>query len=132
MTDRRNAPTHRQSLYPVVDGDGRLQSVITRQRMAELATTDSLPSVSTLAVMGDQDPVVAYPDEPLRVVVYRMAETGFTRMPVVERGDTAKLAGMISLEDLLHARTRNLTEERSRERVLRIRLPFQGVAVKSS
>ncbi len=27
-------------------------------------------------------PVVAYPDEPLRAVVYRMAETGFTRLPV--------------------------------------------------
>ena len=32
-------------------------------------------------------PIVAYPDEPLRVVVYRMAETGLTRLPVVERGD---------------------------------------------
>jgi hypothetical protein len=31
---------------------------------------------------------------------------------------------MRSLEDLLHARVRNLDEERSRERVLRIRLPF--------
>ena len=57
---------------------------------------------------------------------YRMAETGFTRMPVVERDEDRKLVGMISLEDLLHARTRNLTEERSRERVLRIRLPFGG------
>ena len=32
-----------------------------------------------------KDPVVAYPDEPLRVVVFRMAEKGITRMPVVER-----------------------------------------------
>ena len=35
----------------------------------------------------------------------------------------AKLAGMISLHDLLRARTRTLEEERTRERVLRIRLP---------
>ena len=41
------------------------------------------------------DPVVAYPDEPLRVVVYRMAETGLTRFPVVDRGDKRKLLGMI-------------------------------------
>jgi hypothetical protein len=33
---------------------------------------------------------------------------------------------MVSLEDLLRARVRNLSEERSRERVLRIRLPFRG------
>jgi chloride channel protein, CIC family len=121
----------KQSLYPVVDGDGRLEAVITRQRMSELSAVDSLPGLSTLAELGDQEPVVAYPDEPLRVVVYRMAETGFTRMPVVERGLTRKLAGMVSLEDLLHARTRNLTEERSRERVLRIRLPFQGATAKT-
>jgi CBS domain-containing protein len=67
---------------------------------------------------------VAYPDEPLRVVVNRMAETNLTRFPVVERDSGNKLAGIVSLEDLLHARTRNLDEERTRERVLRIRLPF--------
>jgi hypothetical protein len=39
---------------------------------------------------------------------------------------------MVSLEDLLHARTRNLTEERERERVLRIRLPFQDAAISGS
>jgi hypothetical protein len=32
---------------------------------------------------------------------------------------------MVSLEDLLMARSKNLTEERARERVLRLRLPFQ-------
>jgi CBS domain-containing protein len=55
-----------------------------------------------------------------------MAETGLTRMPVVERGENRKLAGMISLQDLLAARTRSLTEERARERVLRIRIPYTG------
>jgi chloride channel protein, CIC family len=53
-----------------------------------------------------------------------MAETGLTRFPVVERSDERRLAGMVSLDDLLRARTRNLEEERKRERVLRIRLPF--------
>lgn len=69
-------------------------------------------------------PVVAYPDEPLRAVVYRMAESGFTRFPVVERDDPQELIGMISLNDLLKARVRNLEEERNRERVLRMRLLF--------
>ena len=32
--------------------------------------------------------MVAYPDEPLRVIVHRMAETGLTRFPVVDRGST--------------------------------------------
>jgi CBS domain containing-hemolysin-like protein len=53
-----------------------------------------------------------------------MAETGLTRMPVVDRDDPQKLLGMISLVDLLQARTRDLEEERRRERILHLRLPF--------
>jgi hypothetical protein len=33
---------------------------------------------------------------------------------------------MISLQDLLLARVKNLNEERHRERVLQLRLPFPG------
>jgi CBS domain containing-hemolysin-like protein len=77
-----------------------------------------------LAAMLRKEPVVAYPDEPLRVVVYRMAELSLTRFPVVDRSDDRKLIGIVSLSDLLAARARNLQEERRRERVLRIHLPF--------
>jgi len=87
--------------------------------------SDSDPPSRRLADLAI-DPVLAYPDEPLRVVVYRMAELGLTRFPVVERGDRRKLLGIIGLRDLLAARTRNLEEERSRERVLRVRLPLPG------
>lgn len=59
--------------------------------------------------------VCASPDEPLRMAVYRMAEHGVTRMPVIE-GE--RVVGVVSLEDLLKARTRHLEEERRRERVL--------------
>src|ERR1700736_3848315 len=76
--------------------------------------------------VASQVVVVAYPDEPLRVVVYRMAETGLTRFPVIDDENSRKVVGIISLEDLLHARVRNLEEERRRERVLRIHLPFAG------
>jgi hypothetical protein len=50
-----------------------------------------------------------------------MAETGLTRLPVVERGTPARLLSVISLRDLLSARVRMLEEERHRERTLRIR-----------
>jgi len=61
--------------------------------------------------------VVAYEDEPLRVVVFRMAETGVTELPVVARSDEHVL-GVIALADLLTARTRILDAERRRERLL--------------
>ena len=110
-----------QFLYPVIDDDNRLHGVITRRHLQKALTED--PPKRTLADLAI-DPVLAYPDEPLRVVVYRMAELGLTRFPVVDRGDHRKLLGIIGLRDLLTGRTRNLEEERSRERVLQIRLPL--------
>ena len=68
---------------------------------------------------------MAHSDEPLRAVVLRMAETGLTRVPVVDPNN-GQLAGMISLDDLLLARVRYLREERHREQVLRLRFPFGG------
>jgi len=107
-----------QYLYPVVDAERRVRGVITRKALRRLI--DSAEPGTTLGeVAGKAE--VAYSDEPLRVVVHRMAESGFTRMPVVESG-TQELAGMISLSDLLQARTRNLEEERKRERVLHVRV----------
>jgi H+/Cl- antiporter ClcA/CBS domain-containing protein len=111
-----------QHLYPVLDEHQRMQGVITRSDLRKWlaephAANESLRDLA-------KNPVVAYPDEPLRVVVYRMAETGLTRFPVVERGADGKLAGVIGLQDLLSARTRNLAEERDRERVLRLRVPI--------
>ena len=64
--------------------------------------------------------VVAYPDEPLRAVVYRMAETGKTVLPVLDPVSDEPV-GVISLNDLLHARVRAHEEEHKRERVLRFR-----------
>ena len=109
-----------QHLYPVVDNERRIRGVITRKQLREL-TESAVSGVS----LGDVlvEPIVAHPDEPLRVAVLRMAETGFTRLPVVD-SDTGQLSGMISVHDLLMARVRNLNEERHRERVLRLRLPF--------
>jgi len=60
--------------------------------------------------------VFAYEDEPLRIVVFRMAETGLTELPVVSRDDEHAV-GVVALTDLLVARTRILEAERRRERL---------------
>ena len=66
--------------------------------------------------------VTAFGDEPLRVVVHRMAETGLTRLPVVDRMNPKKVVGQVTLEDLLKARVRHLDEERTRERTRPVHL----------
>jgi CIC family chloride channel protein len=66
------------------------------------------------------DMQVAFADETLRTVVYRMAEAHLTELPVVEREHPGKPVGSISLHDLLQARVRNLEEETRRERHLNL------------
>ena len=122
-----------QLLYPVVEKDRTLVGVIPRRRLKEIVAGGSTNPNTSIADMAIDKPVVAYSDEPLTMVVYRMAETGFNRMPVLESEGNRKLAGMIALDDLLRARTRSLEEERHRERVLRIHLPFgRGRALEAS
>ncbi len=113
-----------QHLFPVVGADNSLLGVVTRNHLLKLfeqAQRES--SVKRLVEIATPNPTIAFADEPLRVVVYRMAESGFTRFPVLDPKND-QLVGMVSLDDLLRARTRNLDDERARERVLRIRMPF--------
>ena len=136
-----------QWLYPMVDAERTLLNVVTRRELEKLVTEaegtesfmliDHVPFKPTL--------VVAYPDEPLRVIVNRMARSGFTRLPVIDRrakpreGSAAehsrargtapavlKLVGLISITDLLRARVVNLEAETKRQRVLPIRLFMPG------
>ena len=115
-----------QHLYPVLDSEGRLAGVITRKDLRKLAAEHD--GARAIGEFVRSAPAVAYANEPLRVVVDRMAASGFTRMPVLDPAEGGKLVGMLSLEDLLRARARNLSEERDRERVIRIRLPFSSLA----
>jgi len=87
---------------------------------------DALDQTGTqLAAILKTRPIVASPDESLRMIVYRMAETGLTRFPIVSR-EHGFLVGMIALNDLLKARALNLEAEQRRERVFgaHIALPF--------
>lgn len=111
-----------QALYPVLKEENNLAGVVTRNDIRNLAAegVEGKPVGTVLR----RKPVVAYAGEPLRVIVYRMASSGFTQMPVLEEPGKNRLVGMISLEGLLRARAHNLSEERDREQVIRIRLPF--------
>ena len=111
----------RQRLYPVVDQDRRLVGVVPRNELQRLIESSNGQGLQE-AIRHDAK--VAYPDEPLRVVVHRMAETGLTRFPVVEGNGSKKLVGMVSLDDLLKARTQTLDAERRRERFLPLHLMF--------
>lgn len=128
LTEGQSQQRGIQHLYPVVDGQAQIEGVATRHDLMNLVHNE--PGKRQLADCIQASPVVAYEDENLRSVVYRMAETGYTRFPVVEREHPEQLVGMVSLQDLLKARSRNLTEERERERLLHLRLLFPSRAKK--
>jgi chloride channel protein, CIC family len=113
-----------QGLYPVVDTQGNLTGVLTSSNLHELMIRN-LDRVELTTVQESLvQPAIAYPDEPLRVAVQRMAETGLTRFPVVSHDDPPRLVGMLSLSAVLRARARNLEAERRREQILPMRTFF--------
>jgi chloride channel protein, CIC family len=108
-----------QRLYPIIGSTDRLLGVVPRVELQTLVDTQAANPDGQLAAITRTTPTVAFSDEPLRVIVHRMAETSLTRFPVVERG-TMKVVGIVALDDLLKARARNLDSEKRRERILRI------------
>jgi CBS domain-containing protein len=113
-----------ECLFPTLDSTGALVGVITRRDL-EKATREwpatliaSGADGHALAGFLRRNIVTARADEPLRLVVHRMAETGLTRIPVVDPDNPTRLMGLVTLKDMLKARTRHLEEERRRERVL--------------
>jgi len=128
-TDHRRS----QRLLPVVDAEGRLVGVLTRSDVGR-ALEEHVNDRATIQLrqLARPNPVEAHPDEPLRVVVNRMADTGITRFPVVERDGPKspgletgrRLLGIVALSDLLKARAHQLDEEYHREQVLQVRLGF--------
>jgi H+/Cl- antiporter ClcA/predicted transcriptional regulator len=118
---RSDDKLRRQALYPVLGQQRQFVGIVTRGGLLD-ATSDSNLDGKRVSEIVHANPVVAYPDEPLRAVVYRMADRGVTRVPVVTRERPREMVGMISLRDLLAARARNLDDERRRERVLQLRM----------
>jgi CIC family chloride channel protein len=117
--------TRGQRLYPVVDDSHSLVGTMTRADLNSFLSNVTPAESFTVLVreIMEMEPMIAHPDEPLRMVVNRMAATGRTRFPVIQRGPSQQLIGVIGLEDLLKAREVALHEEHYRERVLRLRIP---------
>ncbi len=115
--ERRSA-ARRQRLLPVVDADERLLGAIPWVDVLEqVARGDGRATAAQSMV---RDLIVAYPDETLHVVAYRMAQEQVGVLPVVEHGRPDKLCGIVTQFDLLAAQERILEEERHRERVLHV------------
>src|SRR3546814_5774574 len=93
---------HRQRLYPVLDDAGRLVGLTTRRDMLNAALAEHTPPDATIGSIMNAAPIIAYPDETLRELSYRMADRNVTRLPVVMRGDPAQIVGVVTVRSEEH------------------------------
>ena len=114
-----------QRLFPMQDADGKMVGVIPRWDLEQFLAGRKGPTLASLVI---ENPTTAFSDERLLSVVQRMANSGFTKLPVVTREDTSKVLGIVSLTDLLKARLAAQDVEERRERVLQLSVPllFRG------
>ncbi|HTD95312.1 MAG TPA: chloride channel protein, partial [Edaphobacter sp.] len=120
--------SHWQRLFPLLDGEGRLVSILTRTQMMVAAKQADLSR--PLAEDGTASPRKVAPTDTLRQVAAWMAESKLTRYPVLDR--EGKFVGIVTIDDLLLARSKEALRESDRTRVLRLRWPFgrsESVAV---
>jgi H+/Cl- antiporter ClcA len=113
-----NYAAWRQQLYPVVGPEGMV-GVVTRGALFEARTARPEAPVADLVVV---DPVVTHADQPLRHVAELMAWHDVTTIPVLDRGESGRVVGIVTLPQLLAGRARDQQEARERERLLRVRL----------
>jgi CBS domain-containing protein len=99
---------------PVVDEAGRLAGVTTRRALIARAA-------GTVAGATIPATAVCFADDTLRDVANTLAAHEVSSAPVVDRTDPHRIHGVITVEQLLHARRRDLHEEHHRERVLTVR-----------
>ena len=119
----RNDNPRGQRVYPLIDANQFVTGVLTRHDVEKMRRNLNGDGSTPLAEVVARTPVVAYPDERLRMVVNRMAATGLTHFPVVKQAGSPELVGLIGLQDLLKARELSVADEHHRERVLRLRVP---------
>ena len=112
--------SHWQRLFPLVDGAGGLVGVLTRSQMMAAAKQSDLSQ--PLIKDGTASPMTVGPSDTLRHVAVAMADSKLTHYPVVD-GD-GKFVGIITIDDLLVARSKEKLRESNRTRVLRLRWPF--------
>lgn len=112
--------SHWQRLFPLLDKDGKLVSLLTRTQMIAAAKQADLSR--PLAKDGNPSPKTMTPTDTLRQVAAAMADSKLTRYPVLD--DEGKFVGIITIDDLLLARGKERQREFNRTRVLRLRWPF--------
>jgi CBS domain-containing protein len=112
--------SHWQRVFPLLDADGRMRALLTRSQMITAARKGG--ASESLVKDGNETPHVMLPTDTLRQAASVMADLKLTAFPVVD--PDGKFAGILTIDDLLTARSKEAMREGDRQRVLQPRWPF--------
>lgn len=99
---------HGHQGFPIVDREGAVVGVLTRR---DFARTD-VPPDTPLGDLVKRPPILVFEDTSLRDAVETMAREDIGRLPVVARGTSGPVTGMLTRSDVLRVHTERLEEER--------------------
>jgi chloride channel protein, CIC family len=108
----------RHKTYPVVNEAGRVVALASRSDALAFVNDPQPGEVALGEALGSRQMVIGTPEEPLSRLVERMVQDDSGRAPIVDP-ETGRLVGLVSRQDLLRIRARQVSEERERSRVLR-------------
>lgn len=116
LADRiaQNDPTltQHQALL-ILNGDGQLVGIITRGDV--LRALDNGDQEKTVLEAGNDELIVAYPDESVHEAISRMLSYNVGRLPVVDRNNPQRLVGYLGRSGIMQARLQRQAEEHIRE-----------------
>ncbi|MGZ7032920.1 MAG: chloride channel protein, partial [Thermoanaerobaculia bacterium] len=99
--------------FPIVDANGDLLGIVTRQDFM------SSSGQATLGSLIRRAPAVVYEDLSLRDAADHMVRENVGRLPVVKRDNPRKVIGILTRSDLLSAHARRLDEDVTESRFVR-------------
>ncbi|TPE44587.1 chloride channel protein [Amaricoccus solimangrovi] len=103
--------THRA--YPVVDPDGHLLGLVSRDDALSWRRDEGDPNATLADTLADREQRFVFTDAPCAAAADLMLRSGAWRLPVLSR-DTGSVVGIITRHDLLRVRLRRRREETER------------------
>ena len=116
--DRKLA--HSQRLYPVLDARDRLVGLLTQHQMIGAKSRPASQPPVLLADVMVREPIVGHADMTLRELANWMAQNQVSSVPIVDRQNASRVLSVMSVDQVLEARLRDVDEEHKYERVLDI------------
>lgn len=90
--------------FPVLQDEGKLWGIVTLQDIDRAqAREDFSATAMKVADVAVEDPITVFPDEPIWLAIQKMSPRDLARLPVVRRGSSGRLCGLISRSDILRA-----------------------------